>query len=97
MSSGGTTTVEGIVTVRNKSGLHARPSSVLAETALRFKETAIVIRKGDLEVDAKSILELLQLQAACGAELTIIASGPRADEALETLRQLFERQFDVKL
>ena len=41
------------VTVRNKNGLHARPSSVLAEAALRYPDTAITVRREETEVDAK--------------------------------------------
>lgn len=81
--------------VRNKSGLHARPSSLLADAALRFADTQITIRKGDLEVDAKSIMELLLLEASCGTELTIRADGPRAAEALGVLRELFENHFHL--
>ena len=91
------TAVEATVTVKNKNGLHARPSSVLAEAALRFDDTSIALKRGDLEVDAKSIMELLLLEAACGTELTIVANGPRAKEAVETLRALFDREFDIKL
>lgn len=97
MNASGNTSVEVVVTVRNKNGLHARPSSVLAETALRFKETSITVKRGDLAVDAKSIMELLLLEAHCGTELTVVASGPQADEASETLQALFEREFDVKI
>jgi phosphotransferase system HPr (HPr) family protein len=89
--------VERAVTVLNKNGLHARPSSVLAEAALRFEETAISIRRGEMEVDAKSIMELLLLEAACGTELTLVANGPGAKNAVEALVALFEREFDLKL
>jgi phosphocarrier protein len=88
---------ETTVTVRNRNGLHARPSSVLAETALRFTDTAIEIRKGEIQVDAKSIMELLLLEATCGTELHLTATGPRADEAIRELTGLFEREFDLKL
>lgn len=91
------TAVEATVQVRNKNGLHARPSSVLAETALKFESTTIALRRGDLEVDAKSIMELLLLEATCGTELTIVANGPEAKQAVETLQALFAREFDVRL
>ena len=91
------TALEARVTVRNKNGLHARPSSVLAENALRFDDTSVILRRGDLEVDAKSIMELLLLEAACGTDLTLVANGPRAKEAIDELTALFEREFDVKL
>ena len=44
------------VKVLNRNGLHARPSSVLAETALKFGDTSLTIRRGDLEVDAHHII-----------------------------------------
>ena len=90
-------TSETTIVVRNKNGLHARPSSVLAEAALRFTETAIAIRKGELEVDAKSIMELLLLEASCGTELTLSASGPEAEEAIQALTSLFDGEFGLKL
>lgn len=91
--------VELKVTVRNKRGLHARPSSVLAQTALGFPETTITLRRDDprIEVDAKSIMELLLLEAHCGTELVLSASGPRAQEAVSALQALFEREFDLAL
>jgi phosphocarrier protein len=85
------------VTVRNKNGLHARPSSVLAEAALRYPDTAITVRREETEVDAKSIMELLMLEAACGTELTLAATGPRAREALDELEELFSKEFNLKL
>jgi phosphotransferase system HPr (HPr) family protein len=91
------TVEERIVVVRNRNGLHARPSSVLAETALRFTDTQLTIRKGGTEVDAKSIMELLLLAAAAGTELTLVASGPSASDAVRTLAELFEREFDLDL
>lgn len=96
-ASGQENQVEVVVKVLNKNGLHARPSSVLAETALGFEDTQIVIRRGDLQVDAKSIMELLLLEAHCGTELTLVADGSQAEEAITALSALFEREFDLSL
>ena len=96
-ASGQGNQLEAVVKVLNKNGLHARPSSVLAETALGFEDTRILIRRGELEVDAKSIMELLLLEAHCGTELTLIADGDQAEEALAALSALFEREFDLSL
>ena len=89
--------VEATVVVRNKNGLHARPSSVLAEAALRFTDTELILRRDETEVDAKSIMELLLLAAGPGTELTLTASGPQAQEAVQSLSELFEREFDLEL
>ena len=48
-------------------------------------------------VDAKSIMELLLLEAGPGTELTLVANGPQASEAAEAIRDLFEREFDGSL
>ncbi|MHC4952686.1 MAG: HPr family phosphocarrier protein [Planctomycetota bacterium] len=96
-TAGESTTVEAVVVVRNRNGLHARPSSVLAEAALQFAETSLVIKKGEVEVDAKSIMELLLLAAGPGTELKLQGSGPQANEAVEALSDLFEREFDLDL
>jgi len=89
--------VKTTVRVRNRNGLHARPSSVLAETARRFKDTSIRLRRGDVEVDAKSIMELLLLEAHCDTELILKADGDDAEEAVAAIRDLFEREFDLAL
>jgi phosphotransferase system HPr (HPr) family protein len=91
-----TLAAEAKVTVRNKAGLHARPASVLAQKALGFADTAITLRRGDLEVDAKSIMELLLLEAKAGTELVIAAKGPRAQEAVAALQGLFEHEFGLR-
>ena len=98
-------TVEVTVVVRNKNGLHARPSSVLAEAALRFPTTELTLSKESSEdgtgeaseVDAKSIMELLLLAAGPGTKLTLLASGPQAEEAVAAISELFEREFDLNL
>lgn len=88
--------IEAKVTVRNKQGLHARPSSVLAQTAIAFADTSIRLKKGALEVDAKSIMELILLEAHFGTELTLTAEGPQAKEAVASIQALFDRQFDLR-
>ena len=89
-------TVELRVTVENRQGLHARPSSMLAETALKFEGTELKLKRGELEVNAKSIMELLMLEAVCGTELVLSARGPDAEQALDVIRALFACQFHVK-
>ncbi|MEM8886013.1 MAG: HPr family phosphocarrier protein [Planctomycetota bacterium] len=100
-TTGQDTRIEKLLVVRNKNGLHARPSSVLAEMALRFTETTLTLRKeadgASTEVDAKSIMELMLLAAGPGTELMLTASGPQAAEATDALADLFERQFDLNL
>jgi phosphocarrier protein len=80
------------VVIRNRSGLHARPSAEFVKTANRFNADIAVLRD-DLEVNGKSIMGIMMLAAECGCEITIRTKGPDAENALRELTGLVERQF----
>ena len=82
------------VIINLKSGLHLRPISQIAETARRFNGD-VWIRKADSKVDAKSVLDLMTLNAQFGTSVTLEAAGDGAAELIEELSQLVERNFDV--
>lgn len=76
----------------NSQGLHARPCHAIVSAALDF-QSDLRIRHGDHEVNGKSILELMTLQAAHGAELEISARGRDATDLLDRLVALIESGF----
>lgn len=75
---------ERIVTVTHDVGLHARPAAQFVKTASGF-QSEIKVRNSDKTANAKSILEILTLDAGQNAELVISAEGADADAALEAL------------
>ena len=81
------------VEIKNKLGLHARAAAKLVHTAARFKSD-IKIRKGDEEVDGKSILGILLLAAGRGSVIVVRADGPDEREALDAIEKLIEAKFD---
>jgi phosphotransferase system HPr (HPr) family protein len=81
--------LEQSVTLRNRSGLHARPAALLVQTAGNYP-CKIWIKKGDREVDAKSILGVMSLAVGKGETVTLRADGSKAEEALKTLVELIE-------
>ncbi len=83
---------EATVVVRNKMGLHARPSTQIATAASRYV-CEIKVSKDGLSVDGKSVLELLMLAAECGSTLTITAQGEDAEAAVQELSGLIETRF----
>jgi phosphocarrier protein HPr len=83
------------VKIQNKLGLHARPAAMLVQTTNKFK-SEILIKKNDMEVNAKSILGIMMLAAEYGSRLVLTVSGKDAEEALRAVRELFERKFDEK-
>ncbi len=80
------------LTVLNEVGLHARPASLIVQTALKF-DADIYIEKDDERIPAKSIMGVLVLAAGKGTELFFIAEGPDAEEAIEAITALFEDKF----
>ncbi|GMA50058.1 PTS sugar transporter subunit IIA [Alicyclobacillus contaminans] len=81
--------VEKTLTITNKSGLHARPAALLVKEAGRHT-CQVTLRKGDKEVDAKSILGVMSLAVAAGDAVTIRTDGPDEAEALAAVVQLLE-------
>ena len=69
-----------------RNGLHARPAARLAQEAQRYaSDIQLVSDTG--EVDAKSMLDILSLAPPANAELTLLAQGDDAREALSGLAQ----------
>lgn len=75
--------------VQNEVGLHARPASVITQKASKFK-SEIFIRKGSIQVNAKSILSLLTLGARKGDLIQLLTDGIDEEEAMETIIALLE-------
>jgi phosphocarrier protein HPr len=85
--------IERVIEIKNKLGLHARAAAKLVHMAARFKSD-IKIRKGDEEVDGKSILGILLLAAGRGSTITVKADGMDERDALEAVEKLIDAKFD---
>ena len=85
--------IERDIEIKNKLGLHARAAAKLVHTAARFRSD-IKIRKGDEEVDGKSILGILLLAAGRGTTITVKANGDDEAEAVEAIEKLIDAKFD---
>src|SRR5437764_13754517 len=79
--------------IKNKLGLHARAAAKLVHTSARFKSN-IKIRKGEEEVDGKSILGILLLAAGRGSVITVRAEGEDEAEAIDASEKLIDTKSD---
>lgn len=79
--------------IQNKLGLHARAAAKLVHTAARFSSD-VKVRKGEEEVDAKSILGVLLLAAPKGSTLVVTADGADEEDAVRSIEELFHAKFD---
>lgn len=83
------------VTVSNERGLHARPAMQFVDVANGFSSQVTVGKDGDdpLEVDGKSVMQMITLEATQGTVLHLKADGDDADQAIGKLAELFETKF----
>jgi phosphocarrier protein HPr len=81
------------VKIVNRLGLHARPAMTFVDVAMTFG-SEILVRKGDTEVDGKSIMQMMMLAASQGSELEIVAKGADAAQAVKALGALVNSGFD---
>ena len=79
-------TVEKIVIVKNKQGLHARPAALFVQIANKF-ECEINVKKGKELVNGKSIMGIMMLAAERGSKVFLIAKGLDADRAITELEK----------
>ena len=80
------------VTISNVQGLHARPVMRFVDIAGQFACT-IRVRKESQDVDGKSPMEMMLLEATQGTVLKLLAEGADAHEALEALSTLVNDKF----
>jgi phosphotransferase system HPr (HPr) family protein len=80
------------IRVTNPEGVHARAATLIAELARRF-QSRVALLKGCTRVDGTEVLQLLSLGAAEGEEVTVEATGPDADAAVDALTELFAGNF----
>lgn len=82
------------VRIVNRQGLHARPVMKFVEITTRFTSSVRVDKGADTEqVDGKSPMDLMLLEAPQGTVLRIMASGADAAELLDALEQLISAGF----
>ena len=78
------------VKIQNALGLHARAAARFVQLAGTF-DSQVRVTRGPRTTDGKSILGVLLLAAARGAEISIGADGRDETAAVEALCGLLER------
>ena len=78
------------VTVRCESGLHNRQATYFVQKANEFC-SSIWLESGSRKMNAKSLLGIMSLGIVTGVTVTLTAAGPDAEEAVNALEQLLQR------
>jgi len=82
------------ITIKNKSGLHARPAAVFVQIANKY-DSEVIVKKGKLEVNGKSIMGILMLAAGKNSQVTLKIDGDDAEQAMSELEQVLSGDLDA--
>ncbi|MHB8622736.1 MAG: HPr family phosphocarrier protein [Sulfuricaulis sp.] len=80
------------VAIINKLGLHARASAKFVSLASEYS-CEITLKRNGQQINGKSIMGIMMLAAAKGAEIEICADGKDEKQALEGLTELVKDRF----
>jgi phosphocarrier protein len=74
-----------------ETGIHARPATLLVQTASRFDSEINLEYKGKT-VNLKSIMGVMSLGVGQGADIKISAEGSDANDALNSLEETLKKE-----
>jgi phosphocarrier protein len=80
-------TVEKVIAIKNKQGLHARPAALFVQIANKFNSD-ITVSKGKQKINGKSIMGIMMLEAGAGSKITVVVNGEDAEQAMAELEKL---------
>ena len=81
------------IALKNKYGLHVRPSTAIVKLTGKYHAKITVGVEGGEPVDAGNIMMLMTLGAPQGTVLEFHADGDDAEEAIAEIQELVEGRF----
>ncbi|MGG3797800.1 phosphocarrier protein HPr [Metabacillus fastidiosus] len=78
-------------TITAESGIHARPATILVQTASKF-DADINLEYNGKTVNLKSIMGVMSLGIGKGTEIKISASGSGEEEAVQALAETIKSE-----
>ena len=87
---------ERLITVKNRAGIHCRPSSEILNAIKQhfpFHSVEVISGGETVEID-NSILALISLGLSCGKTAVLRIEGPDEEAAIAQIGDLFEKEFD---
>lgn len=86
-------------TIRNEWGIHCRPSAIVLKETMPLTSVVTAstkIASCELGEGRGSIIDIMGLSLVKDDTCTITAEGPRENDDIASLVELFERHFDFE-
>jgi phosphocarrier protein len=78
-------------TIIEESGIHARPATLLVQAVSNFNSEVSLEYNGK-RINLKSIMGVMSLGIAKGAEIKVVASGSDENEAIAAVTETITKQ-----
>jgi phosphocarrier protein len=78
------TKIEKKLIIKSKQGLHARPAAMFVQIANKY-DAEVTVRRGEEEVNGKSIMGILMLGADHNCEILLVVKGVDAEKMFSEL------------
>jgi len=88
--------IEKNIVIKNELGLHARPAAMFVQIANKY-DCDILVKRGNKEVNGKSIMGILTLAAHKDSKILLKAEGPDSQAAITELEILLSGERDEVL
>lgn len=75
--------------VKNQYGIHARPARMIVEEASKYRSEIWLSKNGE-EINAKSIMGILMLEARKDTELVLRIVGEDEENAMNAMSEVLE-------
>jgi phosphotransferase system HPr (HPr) family protein len=82
------------VTIKNRHGIHARPSGAIFKEMTKFPDVKFEIDAGDGLASVEGIMDLLVLDMSYGKTVTLQVNGPNEEDAADRIGELLQSDFD---
>jgi phosphocarrier protein len=77
-------------TVKNPTGIHARPASMLVQLCNKLSDNISIVTDSGKTVNPKAILSVLMGGMSKGTKITVTAEGETEEESLKQVMELLE-------
>ncbi|NOY82545.1 MAG: HPr family phosphocarrier protein [Kiritimatiellaeota bacterium] len=81
-------------TVRNRYGIHCRPSALIVQAARQYPGEIRVTGPSGRTENAANLLGLISMAIRCGETVTVEVEGPDEEQTCAKMVELFEKDFD---
>jgi phosphocarrier protein HPr len=86
--------LEKIIEIKNETGIHARPASLIVKLAQKYQSDIMLVKNGN-EYNCKSIMSILRTGAIKGDQMMLKVSGEDSEEAFHSMTSLLEKNLDA--